>query len=82
MRLFYEEYKDSENWQQLVANLPWGHNFNKLIVDNEDYYIDLLFYHLKLRCYVVAELKASSFKPEDISKELPTEEDINLHIDI
>jgi len=42
----------------------------------------LLFYHLKLRCYVVAELKASSFKPEDISKELPTEEDINLHIDI
>ena len=26
MRLFYEEYKDDESWQQLVAKLPWGHN--------------------------------------------------------
>ena len=26
MRLFYEEYADDENWQQLVAKLPWGHN--------------------------------------------------------
>lgn len=253
MKLFYEEYKSDENLQQLVANLPWGHNllliekfkdkeirrlyaeatlengwsrnvlsfqidskyhlrvgnsannFNhtlpspdsdfvnnvikdpyifdfitlkegykekaleiaminrirdvllelgnefsfvgnqyKLTVGSEDYYIDLLFYHLKLRCYVVVELKANSFKPEyagkmnfylnavndilkneldnpsiglilcqekdkltaqyslkginqpigvssyeiteflpeDILKELPTEEDINLHIDI
>ncbi|MBP3920739.1 MAG: DUF1016 family protein [Bacilli bacterium] len=253
MKLFYEEYKDDENLQQLVANLPWGHNLlliqkfkdkeirriyaeatlengwsrnilsfqidgkyhlrvgnstnnfsntlpspdsdlvnnvikdpyifdfitlrdgykekalemaminrirdvllelgngfsfvgnqYKLTVGNDDYYIDLLFYHLKLRCYVVVELKANSFKPEyagkmnfylnavndmlknetdnpsiglilcqekdkltaqyslkgidqpigvssyeitkflpeDISKELPTEEDINLHIDI
>lgn len=253
MKLFYEEYKNDENLQQLVANLPWGHNLlliekfkdketrkiyaeatlengwsrnvlslqidgkyhlrvgnsannfsstlpspdsdlvnnvikdpyifdfitlrdgykekalemaminrirnvllelgngfsfvgnqYKLTVGNDDYYIDLLFYHLKLRCYVVVELKANSFKPEyagkmnfylnavndmlknefdnpsiglilcqekdkltaqyslkgidqpigvssykitkclpnDISKELPTEEDINLHIDI
>lgn len=253
MKLFYEEYKDDENLQQLVANLPWGHNlllmekfkdkkirklyaqatiengwsrnvlsfqidgqyhlrvgnsannFNntlpnpnsdlvnnvikdpyifdfitlkdgykekeletaminkirdvllelgngfsfvgnqyKLTVGNDDYYIDLLFYHLKLRCYIVVELKANSFKPEyagkmnfylnavndmlksefdnpsiglilcqekdkltaqyslkgieqpigvssyeiakflpeDILRELPTEEDINLHIDI
>ncbi len=29
-----------------------------------DYYIDMLFYHLRLRCYVVIELKAVSFKPE------------------
>jgi predicted nuclease of restriction endonuclease-like (RecB) superfamily len=28
-----------------------------------DYYIDLLFYHLKLRCYVVVELKAVPFEP-------------------
>lgn len=35
-----------------------------LEVGGEDFYIDLLFYHLKLRCYVVIELKASSFKPE------------------
>ena len=177
MKLFYEEYRDDENLQQLVANLPWGHNlllmekfkdkkirklyaqatvengwsrsvlsfqidgqyhlrvgnsannFNntlpnpnsdlvnnvikdpyifdfitlkdgykekeletaminkirdvllelgngfsfvgnqyKLTVGNDDYYIDLLFYHLKLRCYIVVELKANSFKPEYAGK--------------
>ena len=26
MKLFYLEYQNDENWQQLVANLPWGHN--------------------------------------------------------
>ncbi len=34
-----------------------------LEVGNQDFYIDLLFYHLKLRCYVVAELKAAPFDP-------------------
>lgn len=34
-------------------------------VEDEDFFIDLLFYHLKLRCYVVVELKAGKFKPED-----------------
>lgn len=33
-------------------------------VGGEDFFIDLLFYHLKLRCYVVVELKADAFKPE------------------
>lgn len=33
-------------------------------VGGEDFFIDLLFYHLKLRCYVVVELKAGAFKPE------------------
>lgn len=36
--------------------------------ENSDYYIDLLFYHLKLRCYVVVELKTGEFKPEFIGK--------------
>jgi predicted nuclease of restriction endonuclease-like (RecB) superfamily len=35
-----------------------------LEVGGEDFFIDLLFYHLKLRCYVVIELKASAFKPD------------------
>jgi predicted nuclease of restriction endonuclease-like (RecB) superfamily len=35
-----------------------------LEVGGEDFFIDLLFYHLKLRCYVVIELKAGAFKPE------------------
>ena len=26
MKLFYKEYKNNKKWQQLVANLPWGHN--------------------------------------------------------
>ena len=37
-------------------------------VDDDDYYIDILMYHLKLHCYVVVELKAVEFKPEFISK--------------
>jgi predicted nuclease of restriction endonuclease-like (RecB) superfamily len=35
-----------------------------LEVGGEDFYIDLLFYHLKLRAFVVVELKAGAFKPE------------------
>ncbi len=34
-----------------------------LEVDDQDFYIDLLFYHLKLRCHVVVELKAVPFDP-------------------
>lgn len=177
MKLFYEEYKDNINWQQLVAKLPWGHNVlliekikdkdiryiyinscidngwsrsvlvhqiesnfherigalennfdtsikdsngisvsnilkdpyifdfislnnnfkesdleNKMIekiknvllefgtgfsyvgnqykieVSGKEYFIDLLFYHLKLKAYVVVELKATEFKPEYIGK--------------
>lgn len=37
-------------------------------VDGDDYYIDLLMYHLRLHCYVVVELKAVKFKPEYVSK--------------
>lgn len=35
---------------------------------DEDFYIDLLFYHLRLRCYVVIELKKGPFKPEYAGK--------------
>ncbi len=37
-------------------------------VDETDYYIDLLFYHTKLKCYVVIELKNTKFKPEYAGK--------------
>tara|TARA_R110000868_G_scaffold95236_3_gene262158 strand:- start:1647 stop:2702 length:1056 start_codon:yes stop_codon:yes gene_type:complete len=40
----------------------------KLEVGDKDFHIDLLFYHTKLRCYVVVELKAKSFKPEYAGK--------------
>ena len=36
----------------------------KLDVGGDDFYIDLLFYHINLRCYIVVELKAGDFKPE------------------
>lgn len=36
--------------------------------NEEDYYLDLLFYHVKLRCYVVIDLKMESFKPEHAGK--------------
>jgi predicted nuclease of restriction endonuclease-like (RecB) superfamily len=39
-----------------------------LPVDGEDFYIDLLFYHLKLRCFIVVDLKATAFKPEYVGK--------------
>ncbi len=39
-----------------------------LEVGGEDFYLDLLFYHLKLHCYVVIELKAGSFRPEHAGK--------------
>ncbi len=39
-----------------------------LEVGEDDYYIDLLFYHLKLRCYVVIELKKGKFQPEFAGK--------------
>lgn len=39
-----------------------------LEVGGEDFFIDLLFYHTKLRCYVVVELKNGKFKPEYAGK--------------
>ncbi|GAB6272843.1 MAG: hypothetical protein STSR0003_26950 [Smithella sp.] len=39
-----------------------------LEVGNDDFYIDLLFYHLKLRCYVVIELKTGKFKADYAGK--------------
>ena len=39
-----------------------------LEIGNDDYYIDLLFYHTRLRCYVVIELKTGKFKPEYAGK--------------
>jgi len=39
-----------------------------LEIGDKDYYIDLLFYHTKLRCYIVIELKATGFRPEYAGK--------------
>lgn len=41
---------------------------HRLEVGGQDFYLDLLFYHLRLRCYVVVELKLGAFRPEDSGK--------------
>jgi predicted nuclease of restriction endonuclease-like (RecB) superfamily len=39
-----------------------------LEIGNQDFFLDLLFYHLRLRCYVVIDLKIEEFKPEFAGK--------------
>jgi predicted nuclease of restriction endonuclease-like (RecB) superfamily len=56
-----------EHIQRFLLELGSGFAFVgrqvHLEIEGNDYYIDLLFYHLRLRCYVVVELKAGSFEP-------------------
>ncbi len=40
----------------------------KIEISDNDYFIDMLFYHMELRCYIVIELKAGKFKPEFAGK--------------
>ncbi|NRA74098.1 MAG: DUF1016 domain-containing protein [Rickettsiales bacterium] len=53
---------------ELGSGFAFVGNQYHLEIEGEDYYIDMLFYHLKLRCYVVVELKAKHFKPEYAGK--------------
>lgn len=74
-----EDIIEREIENELVANIAktlielgtsfafLGNQYH-LIVGNEDYYIDLLFYNTRLRCYVIVELKADKFKPEYAGK--------------
>jgi len=43
-------------------------NQYRLEVGGEEFFLDLLFYHVKLRCYVVLELKVTAFQPEYAGK--------------
>lgn len=66
------ERKLTEHIQKFLLELGQGFAFVgrqvHLEVGGQDFYIDLLFYHLKLRCYVVVELKACDFEPGFISQ--------------
>ncbi len=53
---------------ELGAGFAFVGNQYLLKVADKDYFVDLLFYHLKLRCFVVIELKARAFIPEDAGK--------------
>lgn len=74
-----EDYDERELENSLVAHvtkflLELGAGFSyigrqyKLEIADEEFYIDLLFYHVKLHCYVVVELKTGKFKPEYAGK--------------
>lgn len=62
----------TEHIQKFLLELGQGFAFVgrqvHLEVGGQDFYIDLLFYHLKLRCYVVIELKACDFEPGFVSQ--------------
>jgi len=74
-----KDYKERDVELQLIDHvqnflLELGAGFafvgrqKHLQVGETDFYIDLLFYHLKLRCYVVIELKNVAFLPEHAGK--------------
>ncbi len=58
--------------ERFIMELGVGFSFvgrqYHLEVGDQDFYVDLLFYHLKLRCFIVVELKDTNFKPEYAGK--------------
>ena len=75
----HEIYDEAELEQALTKNvtdllLELGTGFaflgrqKELVVDGRSRKIDLLFYHIRLRCYIVCELKAKPFEPEFAGK--------------
>lgn len=74
-----DDYKEKElenkmldRLKNILLELGSGFSFvgnqYKITIDNQDFYIDLLFYHIKLKCYIAVELKVVEFKPEFASK--------------
>ena len=53
---------------EMGAGFSFVGNQYHLEIGGKDYYIDLLFYHLRLRCFVVVDLKMSEFVPEFAGK--------------
>lgn len=58
LRHWYAAKAIENNWSRNVL----------VNVGGDEFFIDLLFYHLKLRCYVVIELKTGEFKPENLGQ--------------
>lgn len=74
-----EEYNERELEDALISQitqflLELGTGFSyvgrqvHIKVGESDFYIDLLFYHVRLHCYIVVELKTEKFKPEFAGK--------------
>ena len=58
--------------EQFLLELGKGFAFigrqYRLTIDNEDYYADLVFYHIILKCYVIIDLKRGKVRHEDIGQ--------------
>lgn len=74
-----QDHKEKELENKMLGKLKnilleLGNGFSfvgnqyKITIDDQDFYIDLLFYHIKLKCYIAVELKVVEFKPEFASK--------------
>ena len=74
-----ENYKEKElenamleKIKDVLIELGKGFSFvgnqYKISTDSNEYFLDLLFYHLDLRCYIVVELKITEFRPEYIGQ--------------
>lgn len=74
-----ENYKEKELEKAMIERIrdvliELGKGFSfvgnqyKVSTENNDFFIDLLFYHLDLKCYIVIELKTTEFKPEYIGQ--------------
>ena len=53
---------------ELGAGFAFVGRQHRIEVDGDEFFIDLLFYHLRLHCYVAIELKVDKFKPEYAGK--------------
>jgi predicted nuclease of restriction endonuclease-like (RecB) superfamily len=53
---------------ELGVGIAYMGNRYRLVVGGEEFFLDMLFYHVQLHCYVVVELKVTDFKPEYAGK--------------
>lgn len=53
---------------ELGVGFAFVGNQVRLDVGGDEFFVDLLFYHLTLRCFIVVELKNRPFQPEDVGK--------------
>lgn len=66
------EYSLTQHITKFLLELGRGFAFVgtqvPLVIENEEFFVDMLFYNLNLRCFLVIELKSVEFKPEHAGK--------------
>ena len=97
MKAFYNEYKDDDEFVQLVAQIPWKHNITlmqKVKDDNDNPSIGIILCSSKNNQIVdytlkyinkpvgVSEYKIFNELPDNLLKDFPTEDELNMYMDI